>query len=194
MCSLVVWKCAALWRCLWTDTQTHAELSRLSAALYTTTLGTDTQTNTDGRIIKRLLGCSTLYYQNNNNRRPKLSVRQLYHYPNLFFDIFEKIISCPLTTLVYVELTVHKTLILPKPQHPNIHTGSGFLMGMVWTRWTVVGVACCEYCCWAIPTCLPCASRPGRNNAFRSACCPKIPFIVVSNPLLSSTELTRLSV
>jgi len=77
-------------------------------------------------------------------------------------------------------LTVHKMLILPKPQHPSIQTGSGFLVGTLWTRWTVVSVDCCEYWCWVVPAC---ACRPVRHNAFRSVTCwPRIPFIVVRNP------------
>lgn len=72
-------------------------------------------------------------------------------------------------------------IIFPNPQQPNMHTGSGFLVGALWTRWTEVtgwlfwSGADAPGCC--LPTAA--AERPGRNRAVRSGTCdPRIPFIV----------------
>ena len=88
-------------------------------------------------------------------------------------------------------LTVHRMLILPKPQHPSMQTGSGLLVGALCTRCTAAGVDCWLFC--IVPACLTCAvERPGRNNAVRSAtCCPRIPFIVGRSRFLPCAEMMR---
>ena len=89
-------------------------------------------------------------------------------------------------------LTVHRMLILPKPQHPKMQTGSGLLLGALCTRCTAAGVVCWLFACWVIPACA--VERPGRNNAVRSAtCCPRIPFIVDRNRCRPSAEVIRWS-